>query len=508
MINRLRHFWLRLPIGTKTGLLFLILVLSMIVTAAFNIHTTRLSLDGVGRILSDISRCSNAQEAMKDEEAAFRAYMKDRTRENETRLGQTAVHTRACIDLLPFDYDRIGPERYARTWSIRNSYTGYEQSREEASAASLEAEGAVRKLYQVYDRQEFLMNYLQALTQITVEEGSAQYELRVPLLNSLPYILLLMMMILMVITLGMTQILSRLIVTPIRSIAEESRQMAAGNIDVPDIRVSNEDELGELVSTFNRMKKSTRDSIATLEENQRLSEKLHKEEMERVNMEKRLETARLDLLQSQINPHFLFNTLNTIAGMAELEEADTTDRMIRSLSNIFRYNLHTTEQFISLTQELKVTEDYMYLQKMRFGDRLRYRTVLGADVNTDTILVPVFILQPLVENAIIHGVTQKEQGGVVSVAVYMDGGAVRIDVEDTGAGMPEREFRKLQDSLRAGTAGPAGIGVGNIYKRIHSIYEKGEFRMSSEEGVGTQVTLVLPQDEKIIQDEYDDTDRG
>ena len=336
MINRLRHFWLRLPIGTKTGLLFLILVLSMIVTAAFNIHTTRLSLNGVGRILSDISRCSNAQEAMKDEEAAFRAYMKDRTRENETRLGQAAVHTRACIDLLPFDYDRIGPERYARTWSIRNSYTGYEQSREEASAASLEAEGAVRKLYQVYDRQEFLMNYLQALTQITVEEGSAQYELRVPLLNSLPYILLLMMMILMVITLGMTQILSRLIVTPIRSIAEESRQMAAGNIDVPDIRVSNEDELGELVSTFNRMKKSTRDSIATLEENQRLSEKLHKEEMERVNMEKRLETARLDLLQSQINPHFLFNTLNTIAGMAELEEADTTDRMIRSLSNIFR----------------------------------------------------------------------------------------------------------------------------------------------------------------------------
>ena len=150
----------------------------------------------------------------------------------------------------------------------------------------------------------------------------------------------------------------------------------------------------------------------------------------------------------------------------------------------------------------------MYLQKMRFGDRLRYRTVLGEDVNTDTILVPVFILQPLVENAIIHGVTQKEQGGVVSVAVHMDDGAVRIDVEDTGAGMPEREFRKLQDSLRAGTAGPAGIGVGNIYKRIHSIYEKGEFRMSSEEGVGTQVTLVLPQDEKIIQDEYDDTDRG
>ena len=161
------------------------------------------------------------------------------------------------------------------------------------------------------------------------------------------------------------------------------------------------------------MKHATRKNIQTLEENQRLAEQLHREAMERAEMEKRLETTRMDLLQSQIKPHFLFNTLNSISGMAEIEDAEVTDSMIRSLSRLFRYNLHTSDQFVSLSQELEVARDYLYLQKMRFGDRVQYE-VLPEPGSSEAqklgdINVPVFLLQPLVENAVLHGIAKKEQ---------------------------------------------------------------------------------------------------
>ena len=122
--------------------------------------------------------------------------------------------------------------------------------------------------------------------------------------------------------------------------------------------------------------------------------------MEKMELEKRLEAARMELLKSQINPHFLFNTLNIIACMARLEDASTTEKMITSMSNLFRYNLKTTEQIVPLEQELKVVKDYMYIQKMRFGNRIRY--AYSIEVEEAVVRIPAFTLQPLVENAIVH----------------------------------------------------------------------------------------------------------
>ena len=114
-------------------------------------------------------------------------------------------------------------------------------------------------------------------------------------------------------------------------------------------------------------------------------------------MEKQLSGARLELLKSQINPHFLFNTLNMIACMAKLEEAVTTERMISSMSSLFRYNLKTSEQIVTLARELKVVQDYMYIQQMRFGSRILYSCDLKVDA--EQAMIPAFTLQPVVENA-------------------------------------------------------------------------------------------------------------
>lgn len=126
-------------------------------------------------------------------------------------------------------------------------------------------------------------------------------------------------------------------------------------------------------------------------------------------VEQRFSFAQLQLLKSQLNPHFLFNTLNMITLMAQLEEAPVSEEMLVAMSNLLRYSLRTTEPFAPLNQELKIVEDYMYIQKKRFGERVSWD--IDCNIKTDQIEVPVFLLQPLVENAVIHGISRKENGG-------------------------------------------------------------------------------------------------
>lgn len=493
------------------------LVIALLVAAAFNMYAIRFSTRTMSDILTSTSRCETAQRAMESEETAFHTYIRSRTEENLELLRQAAVHTRSSIDLLPFAYDEIGAERYARTWNIRNAYASYETLRDTVLENYPGDADAVASLYELYNMQGFLVDYCENLSQITVEEGSDAYDEQYPVLHSFPYILIMLSVALLLVVGSLAGFFTSTMIAPITSLAWASMGVMEGDYETPDVVVENRDELGDLVDAFNRMKRAIKNNIKTLEENQSLQERLHSEEIERVNMEKELETIRLDLLQSQINPHFLFNTLNTIAGMAEIEEAGTSAQMIRALSNIFRYNLHTTSQFISLSQELSVMGDYMYLQQMRFGDRLTYEVCLN-DVNTDPLMVPVFLLQPLAENAISHGIARKEQGGTVTIEISLDDGILHIKVSDTGVGMTDEVYQQLISELESGVHSHevtdpeqnttdrneshrnlVGIGIGNIYQRIHRIYHGGDMRISTAEGEGTSIELILPQDERILE---------
>ena len=270
------------------------------------------------------------------------------------------------------------------------------------------------------------------------------------------------------------------------------QKIAKNDFTGEDPSVENRDEMGELVRAFNKMKRSTKGYIDTLKENHRMSELLHREEIERVEMEKQLSGARLELLKSQINPHFLFNTLNMIACMAKLEEAVTTERMISSMSSLFRYNLKTSEQIVTLARELKVVQDYMYIQQMRFGSRILYSCDLKVDA--EQAMIPAFTLQPVVENAMVHGLSKKEQGGRVHVRIWEQGNRLVISVADTGLGMSEERLAEVTEAMKERRTSRIGIGLGNIYKRIHMMYKQGEFRIASIEGRGTVIQMFIPQE--------------
>ena len=341
-MSKFRNYWLGLPIGSKMKAFILLLLLVVFIAAGFNMYTIQFSVVDVNELLEEISKCENAQDAMKNEEAAFQVFVRAPSKESLSDLNNAAGRSLSTLSLLPYDYDEIGAERFAWTWRVKNAYRNYSSRRDLICSALSDRSGSepaseqewVDQLYQVYDMQSYLSGYLQSLSQLTVEYASDVYNLKYPMFQSIPYFQAILSLILIIASFSLVRMLTGTILTPIQKLASASRSISQGQLEETDIQVSNRDELGELVDSFNSMKHATRKNIQTLEENQRLAEQLHKEALERAEMEKRLETTRMDLLQSQIKPHFLFNTLNTISGMAELEDAEKTDSLIRSRSEI------------------------------------------------------------------------------------------------------------------------------------------------------------------------------
>lgn len=488
----LRNIWLTISIKKKIGIFAAMVILIMALSATFSICIMNFSLGGFNTILNDNSRCHDFQEALDLEIESFADYIRDATPDTRDQYVLSCVRTERCLRSLPFDYARIGTERYARTWSILNGYETYQAYRDELAETQVRESDFVERLYRVYKMQEYLQTYARRLVQVTLKEGNDSYQEKVPVFYNMPYLILAISAVFMGFVMFLTKILSNALVSPAVLLAQCARKIAKNDFTGEDPSVENRDEMGELVRAFNKMKRSTKGYIDTLKENHRMSELLHREEIERVEMEKQLSGARLELLKSQINPHFLFNTLNMIACMAKLEEAVTTERMISSMGSLFRYNLKTSEQIVTLARELKVVQDYMYIQQMRFGSRILYSCDFKVDA--EQAMIPAFTLQPVVENAMVHGLSKKEQGGRVHVRIWEQGNRLVISVADTGLGMSEERLAEVTEAMKERRTSRIGIGLGNIYKRIHMMYKQGEFRIASIEGRGTVIQMFIPQE--------------
>lgn len=490
--EKIHDMWLSFTLRQKIGCFAGTVILIVSVSIIFNAVLVNFVLDEFNTILDDNSRSHDFQEAMELEKNAFMEYVKNSSGENKSSYDIACVRTKRCLDALPFNYEVIGAGRYAKTWSIKNSYEVYTQQRDLVAVMDESSAHFVPELYKTYKMQDYLEIYAKNLVQLTLKEGNLAYQIKVPTLYRIPFVIGGVSLLLVGMILYLTWVMNQTFVSPVVKLANVSRKIARNDYSDEDVWVENKDEMGELVRAFNRMKHATESYITTLEEKNEMAKLLHEEELERVEMEKQLDAIKLELLKSQINPHFLFNTLNMIACMAKLEDADTTEQMITCMSNLFRYNLKTSEAVVPLEQELKVVRDYMYLQQMRFGSRIRY----DIDCQTDgsSVMVPAFILQPIVENSIIHGLAKKEKGGSIYIRVWERDKKVTISVADTGLGMEEERLIQLREDLRRQATAKVGIGVGNIYKRIAAMYEDGDFRIYSKSGNGTVVQMVIPQE--------------
>ena len=154
--------------------------------------------------------------------------------------------------------------------------------------------------------------------------------------------------------------------------------------------------------------------------------------------------------------------------------------------------MRTVEQEVYLEQELEVVDDYIYIQQMRFDNRIQYRKRIQVDEKV--VKIPSFTLQPIVENAFIHGLSSMEQGGKVELHVWMEDMDLIVSIIDNGAGMSRERLEKVRQDLELGEDLTRGIGIGNISRRIHMLYETGKFEIDSKENQGTVVKITIPQE--------------
>ncbi len=202
-----------------------------------------------------------------------------------------------------------------------------------------------------------------------------------------------------------------------------------------------------------------------------------------LHLESQASTAQLAMLRYQLNPHFLFNTLNSISTLVLLKQTDRANAMISRLSSFLRYTLiNEPTAMVSLNQEVETLKLYLEIEKMRFEDRLRPR--FDIDPAVEDAHLPSLLLQPLVENAIKYAVTPKEEGAEISVAAQPAGENVRIIVSDTGPGLN-------QDPARPNMS--TGVGLVNIRDRLSQAFgERHRFDTRSTPGGGFVVTIELP----------------
>lgn len=264
---------------------------------------------------------------------------------------------------------------------------------------------------------------------------------------------------------------SRSITGPIRALTEKAERFGADNFSSLPVDTSIA-ELKTLDRNFDKMA----GRITSLMEKQRQDQQsLHR--------------AELELLQAQINPHFLYNTLDSIAILAESQREEDVVNMVTSLSTFFRNSLNRGEDIISLRAELIQAKSYLEIQQIRYSDILTYSISLPEEIQDVT--VPKLILQPLIENALYHGIKNRRGRGVIQITGEKRNDDILLQVRDNGAGMTEEQLQRLQAGVYE--EHHSGLGLKNVHQRIR-LYcgEPYGLTFESKQGIGTTVTVLLP----------------
>lgn len=266
------------------------------------------------------------------------------------------------------------------------------------------------------------------------------------------------------------------VVKPMKKLEKYMVQVNPDNMD-QRMEILTDDEIGHLSMKFNQMM----DRIRNLKE-QVIEEQEDKRKYE------------LQALQAQINPHFLYNTLDSIIWMAETNDSNIV-AMTEALAKLFRISLNKGNEEISLERELEHVKNYLIIQSMRYADKFTYE--ISAEPGVERCRTIKLILQPIVENCIYHGIKKKRGTGKITIRAYRREQNLIIEVSDDGCGMPEEICRKiLSDEIESENISGSGIGVKNVNERIQLRFgKKYGLSYSSEEGIGTTVTYVLPYNE-------------
>jgi len=299
-------------------------------------------------------------------------------------------------------------------------------------------------------------------------------------------VILLNMLVISYLTFNMTK--------PIIKLAHSAEEMSKGNFDADDVEVYSQDELSIMANAFNTMKHSIRNYISELHNKADTESQLFEQQIENLRIQSLLADAEMKALQMQINPHFLFNTLNAGVQLAMIEGADRTSDFLDNTAKIFRYNVKSLDRKVKIKDEIDTVRAYEDLFFVRFGDVMKFE--YNIDQSLLDIDIPPLIIQPLVENATIHGIGNMEKGGVINISLDKNDTVVRMSVQDNGVGMSEETRQKILKchKFESEISGHmTGIGIYNVVQRLKLFFKCDDvIEVTSAPGKGTKVVLKIP----------------
>lgn len=290
--------------------------------------------------------------------------------------------------------------------------------------------------------------------------------------------------------------LSRSIVVPIEELTSSIQGYSLKNLEdytqVTLCSTSNM-EMNILVGVFNSMLKTIQRQMEKIRENADIEIKLQQREVENLRISNLLRTSELKALQMQINPHFLFNTLNMISQTAYVEEAEQTSLLLDSTATLLRYALDSAVREVPLSKEIENLGIYVSLLEHRFGNRIHF--TFDLDETFHNIKVPALILQPLVENAITHGVDMYLKDGQITICTEYDPennrGIVRII--DNGIGIEKAEMEKIRTEMKQSIHPEQKLGLSNVYARLCIFFhDRADMEIESVPGIKTEISIFLP----------------
>lgn len=281
------------------------------------------------------------------------------------------------------------------------------------------------------------------------------------------------------------------ITTPMLRLSRMAGQLSRGNFDVADLHIASINEVNQVSAAFNQMKNSIHHYISELTNQKEMEQQIMKERLRNLKMEQLLKRMELYTMQAQMNPHFLFNTLNTGVQLAIVEEADRTADFMEHLAALFRHNIREKKFFVPLRHEIEGLTSYYAILKIRFPKSLRL--VLDIDESLlDAYVCPAMILQPLVENSVIHAFGDSGKVGTVTVSVHLDDPVLVISVSDDGVGMPPKLVEELlSPHSHDHQSGAKVMGLENVIQRCRFFYpnQQDVVAIAAAPGDGTEIVI-------------------
>lgn len=285
---------------------------------------------------------------------------------------------------------------------------------------------------------------------------------------------------------------------PMVNLSQMAAQLSAGNFEIEDIGMTRLHEIDHVVSAFNRMKKDIHSYIEEIRWQRNVEQEYMQERVRNMKMEQMLRRMEVYTLQAQMNPHFLFNTLNTGIQLAIVEGADRTCAYMEHLAKLFRHNLREKNVIVPLRHEIEGLESYFYILGVRFPKNLDLVLDCPADILDDT-KVPASVLQPLVENCVVHAFRGREGINSIIVRVYRQDRRLCMSVADNGVGMDKETIASLLQPVRSLESATKVNGLENVIQRLYFFFpdDPDIISITSSAERGTEILINIDMDRDL-----------